>query len=93
MLPQIPTVIEAGFPGFTAANWWGMAAPNATPKDIIETVRQALAQALGDPALADRFTAMGLLRPQQTREDFVISLSAQAALWSQIIARGQIVIE
>jgi tripartite-type tricarboxylate transporter receptor subunit TctC len=93
MLPQIPTVIEAGFPGFTAANWWGMAAPNATPKDIIETVRQALAQALGDLALADRFTAMGLLRPQQTREDFVISLSAQAALWSQIIARGQIVIE
>jgi tripartite-type tricarboxylate transporter receptor subunit TctC len=93
MLPQIPTVIEAGFPGFTAANWWGMAAPGATPKDIIETVRQALAQALGDPVLADRFTAMGLLRPQQTREDFVISLSAQAALWSQIIARVQIVIE
>jgi tripartite-type tricarboxylate transporter receptor subunit TctC len=93
MLPQIPTVIEAGFPGFTAANWWGMAAPKGTPSDLLETLRQALTRALSEPGLVERFTAMGLLQPEETYDGFVTSLKAQADLWSDVILRGKIVIE
>jgi tripartite-type tricarboxylate transporter receptor subunit TctC len=93
MLPQIPTVIEAGFPGFTAANWWGMAAPKGTPSDLLETLRQALTQALSEPGLVERFTAMGLLQPEETYDGFLTSLKAQADLWSDVILRGKIVIE
>jgi tripartite-type tricarboxylate transporter receptor subunit TctC len=93
MLPQVPTVIESGFAGFTAANWWGMAAPKDTPVDIIQKVRQALDEAVSSPAAMDRFSALGLLSPQGTREEFVASLHAQAILWSQVIQRGNIAIE
>jgi tripartite-type tricarboxylate transporter receptor subunit TctC len=93
MLPQVPTVIESGFAGFTAANWWGMAAPKDTPVEIIDTLRQALHAALGSPAVVDRFRAMGLIAPLETREEFVASLHAQAALWSEVIQRGKIAIE
>jgi tripartite-type tricarboxylate transporter receptor subunit TctC len=93
MLPQVPTVIESGFAAFTAANWWGMAAPKDTPVDIIERVRQALDEALSSPAVIDRFTAMGLLASRETREEFVASLHAQAVLWSEVIQRGNIAIE
>src|SRR5262249_10965760 len=93
MLPQVPTVIESGFAGFTAANWWGMAAPKDTPVEIIDTLRQALHEALSSPAVVDRFRAMGLVAPQGTREEFVASLHAQAALWSEVIQRGKIAIE
>jgi tripartite-type tricarboxylate transporter receptor subunit TctC len=93
MLPAVPTVIESGFPGFTAANWWGMAAPKDTPVDIVERVRQPLQEALISPAVVDWFTSMGLLLPQGTRQEFVASLHAQAVLWSQVIQRGKIAIE
>ncbi len=92
MLPQVPTVIESGFAGFTAANWWGLAAPRETPVEIIERVGKALQEALS-PAVIDRFTAMGLLPPQETRQEFVTSLHAQAVLWSEVIHRGNISIE
>jgi tripartite-type tricarboxylate transporter receptor subunit TctC len=93
MLPQVPTVIESGFAGFTAANWWGMAAPKGTPVEIIHTLRQALHEALGSPAVVDRFRAMGLVASLETREEFVASLHAQAALWSEVIQHGKIAIE
>jgi tripartite-type tricarboxylate transporter receptor subunit TctC len=93
MLPQVPTVIESGFAGFTAANWWGMAAPKDTPVETIGTLRQALDEALSSPAVVDRFRAMGLVAPPETREEFVASLHAQAALWSEVIQRGKITIE
>ena len=93
MLPQVPTVIESGFAGFTAANWWGMAAPKDTPVETIDTLRQALHEALSSPAVVDRFSAMGLVAALETREEFVASLHAQAALWSEVIQRGKIAIE
>jgi len=93
MLPQVPTVIESGFAGFTAANWWGMAAPKDTPVETIDTLRQALHEALSSPAVVDRFSAMGLVAALETREEFVTSLHAQAALWSEVIQRGKIAIE
>jgi tripartite-type tricarboxylate transporter receptor subunit TctC len=93
MLPQVATVIESGFPGFTAANWWGLAAPKDTPADVIERLRQALDEALSSAAVIDRFTAMGLLVPQETREEFVTSLHMQAGLWADVIQRGSISIE
>jgi tripartite-type tricarboxylate transporter receptor subunit TctC len=93
MLPQVATVIEAGFPGFTAANWWGMAAPQGTPAEAVNALRRALSEALRDAAVAQRFAAMGLLAPEESYADFAAGLKPQAELWSQIIARGRIVIE
>ena len=92
-LPDVPTVIESGFPGFTAANWWGMAAPKGTPDAVVEVVREAVIEAQKDPVVLERFTAMGLLVPSATRAEFAAGIKAEAELWSRTVAQGKITLE
>ena len=93
MLPEVQTVVEAGFPSLAISNWWGMAAPKQTSDAVIGVLNQAIVEALSDTTVVERFAALGMLVPTQTREQFVASLSAEAELWSQVIQRGKIVIE
>jgi tripartite-type tricarboxylate transporter receptor subunit TctC len=93
MLPEVPTVVEAGFPSLAISNWWGMAAPKQTWDAVIGVLNKAIVELLPDPTELERFATLGMLVPAQTREQFVASLSAEADLWSQIIQRGKFVIE
>ena len=93
MLPEVQTVVEAGFPSLAISNWWGMAAPKQTSDAVIGVLHQAIAEALSDTTVVERFATLGMLVPTQTREQFVASLSAEADFWSQIIQRGKFVIE
>jgi tripartite-type tricarboxylate transporter receptor subunit TctC len=92
-LPAVPTVIECGFPGFTASNWWGMAAPAGTPEPIITLINQSVGQALDDPAVAEHFATLGLVVPRTTRQEFAAQLKDEAALWFDTIRRGNITIQ
>jgi tripartite-type tricarboxylate transporter receptor subunit TctC len=67
LVPEVGTLIEAGFPGFTASNWWGLAAPVATPQSIVETLRGAVAEAQRNKAVIDRFEELGILIPNEPR--------------------------
>jgi tripartite-type tricarboxylate transporter receptor subunit TctC len=89
-LPDVPTAIEAGWSDLTISNWWGMAAPKGTPEAIIRLLDQAVVVALRDPNVVERFAALGLLVPTQTREQFTASLKHEAVLWSEIVQRGKI---
>lgn len=93
MLPDVPTVIECGFPGFTASNWWGMAVPRGTPDAIVALVNQSAMEALADPAVAAQLATLGMLVPHETRETFAAQLQDEAALWSETIRRGRITIQ
>jgi tripartite-type tricarboxylate transporter receptor subunit TctC len=93
MLPGVPTMAEAGFSGFAVSNWWGMAAPAATPDDIADILHQAVAEALLTVPVERRFLEMGMVAPEISRQQFAASLKAEADLWSQTIARGNIKIE
>jgi len=59
-LPDVPTGIEAGVPGFTMPLWYGMFAPAATPQDIVSRLSRELLTALGTADLRDRLTALGV---------------------------------
>ena len=93
MLPEVPTVTEAGLPDLTMSNWWGMAAPKGTPEPIIRRLDQAVTKALNDPIVAERFAALGMNVPTQTREQFSASLRTEAVLWSEIIQRRKIAVD
>jgi tripartite-type tricarboxylate transporter receptor subunit TctC len=58
--PEIPTVDEAGLPGFYVTFWAGLWAPKGTPRDIIAKLNSAAVTALGDPTVRTRFTDLGL---------------------------------
>jgi tripartite-type tricarboxylate transporter receptor subunit TctC len=93
MLPEVPTVIEAGFPGLVMSNWWAMAVPARTPEPVVGLLNQAVVEALNDASVTEHFAALGMHVPIQTREQFIASLGPEADLWSQVIARGKIVAE
>jgi tripartite-type tricarboxylate transporter receptor subunit TctC len=58
-LPDVPTMQEAGLPGFEVSVWQGLYAPKGTPKAVIDTLDKALQTALADPALRKRFDELG----------------------------------
>ena len=59
-LPDVPTGIEAGVPGFTMPLWYGMFAPAATPRDIVSRLSRELISALGTRDLRERLAAVGV---------------------------------
>jgi tripartite-type tricarboxylate transporter receptor subunit TctC len=92
-LPEVPTVIEAGFPGLVMSNWWAMAVPAQTPEPIVGLLNRAVVEALNDARVVEQFATLGMHVPAQTREQFISNLGPEAEMWSQVIARGKIVSE
>ena len=92
-IPDVPTLSESGFPGFVAANWWGMAAPAGTPDAVIAKLREAVRLALQQPNVVERYKTLGLAIPKETPEQFVAGLKDEAALWAETVKKGQIALD
>jgi tripartite-type tricarboxylate transporter receptor subunit TctC len=93
MLPDVPTIAESGFPGFVAANWFGLAAPSGTPDDILDTLAEAVEAAQNTALVKDRFATLGMLVPHLSRHEFAASLRPEAEFWRETVQRGNISIE
>jgi tripartite-type tricarboxylate transporter receptor subunit TctC len=89
-LPDTPTLSESGLPGFTGANWWGIAAPAGTPEPVIKKLREAVQAALREPNVIARYKAIGLGIPKESPEQWAAGLKAEAALWSDTVKKGDI---
>jgi tripartite-type tricarboxylate transporter receptor subunit TctC len=86
--PDIPTVDEAGLPGYYVASWHGIWAPKATPGDIVSKIAAAAREALADPAVRQRLADIGqeiYPREQQTPEAAAAYQKAEAEKWWPII--------
>jgi tripartite-type tricarboxylate transporter receptor subunit TctC len=86
--PDIPTVDEAGLPGFYFSRWHAMWAPKGTPKEIVAKLNGALSTALADAAVRSRFTDLGqeiYPRDQQTPEALASFHKAETEKWWPII--------
>lgn len=93
MLPDVQTMAESGFAGFTAANWFGMAAPASTPDSILDTLAAAVAEAQNTALVKERFTKLGILVPDLPRAQFAASLKTEAEQWRETVQRGHITLE
>lgn len=84
-LPDVPTVAEAGVPGYDASSWFGIVAARATPDDIVEKFAAAVGQALNDPSLAQRMRQIGAqpayLNPTET-DTFIKN---EVARWKPVV--------
>ena len=69
-LPELPTVTEAGVPGYTFDSWIGLLAPAATPRAEVERINAALQKVLADPAVQQRFANLGVETMAMTPDDF-----------------------
>ncbi len=90
-LPDVPTLNEAGLPGFEVAVWHGMYAPQGTPKAIIDTLSGALQVALKDPMVKQRFADLGTEPVVESRakpEALKAHLKAEIDKWAPIIKKA-----
>jgi len=88
--PDVPTLEEAGFPGFeNTAIWLGILAPKATPGPVVDRLAQAVSKALSDPALKARIHDMGL-QPidNDTPQAFAKFLHEDHDRWSRVIQKA-----
>lgn len=87
-LPQVPTVVESGFPAIDAAihrGWWGLFAPRGTPAAIIERLATEYRTALTNADLQARLREAGLVAIGNSPADFAALLPPQAAQWQNIV--------
>jgi len=84
-LPDVPTVAEAGLPGYEATVWWGLVAPASTPQPIVRELNAETNKALRDPAIAARLSELGVVITPGTPEDLSSFIASQTTLWSGVI--------
>jgi tripartite-type tricarboxylate transporter receptor subunit TctC len=90
-LPEVPTLHEAGLPGFEVAVWHALYAPKATPKPVIDKLVAALQQALKDPTVKQRFGDLGTEPVSAERanpEALRTHLKAEIERWGPIIKKA-----
>jgi len=84
-LPDTPTMIEAGLPGFVALTWNGILAPAGTPPAIVERLAAAVAAALADPAVQRRYDELGYQLPIRTGPAALTAfLARETAKWTPL---------
>jgi len=91
--PEIPTVDEAGLPGFHMSTWYGLFGPKAMPRDVLAKLNAATVSALADPTVGRRFADLGLdttPREQQTPEALAALQRAEIEKWWPIIKAANI---
>lgn len=92
-LPELPTVAEAGVPGFEAAGWFGFAAPAGTPKDVVNKLNKEIVRILNLPDVKERLIAQGAEPVGDTPEEFAKYIRAEAAKWGKVIKALNLKIE
>ncbi|RYY95670.1 MAG: tripartite tricarboxylate transporter substrate binding protein [Comamonadaceae bacterium] len=84
-LPNVPTVIESGVPGYDVVSWWALAAPEGTPRAVAEQIAAAVAKTVADPALADQGQKLSIEYTASTPEEFTAFVGRERQRWGQMI--------
>lgn len=88
--PDIPTVAEAGLPGFEVMGWYGIVAPANVPKDVAERLSTAISQALASPDMKAKLAQLGATAEDRSGRAFGEFMQAESAKWSEVIKTANI---
>ena len=92
-LPDVPTIAEAGVPGFEAWAWQGLAVPAKTPSDIIAKLNAEYAKAISDPALKQKIVDAGIEPLHSTPQQMTDYVKSEAVKWAQVVKSGNITVD
>jgi len=86
-IPNVPTIVEAGYPDLVVSSWQGLLVPAGTPQPIVERLHAAVLAAMKDPDIARRFSEVGAIpTTSATPREFVDYIQSDAKKWQAIIA-------
>jgi len=90
ILPDIPTIAEAGVPGYEMTNWWGIVAPAGTPQPILDKLAKEIGAVLSTPETQKQFAADGAEVVQKSPADFAAFFAAELAKWERVVKDAKI---
>jgi tripartite-type tricarboxylate transporter receptor subunit TctC len=84
-LPNIPTMVEAGIPGFDVTTFFGVVTPKGTPSEVRERLHKAILQILAQDEVKQKLIALGALPIPGSQQDFEKLIQAEKAKWSKLV--------
>jgi tripartite-type tricarboxylate transporter receptor subunit TctC len=93
LMPEVPTLAEAGLPAFDRYTWFGMFAPAGTPADVVRRLQTEVVAALKTPDLRERFDAVGAEPVGSTSEQFVERIKSDATRWAEVIRKADVKVQ
>jgi tripartite-type tricarboxylate transporter receptor subunit TctC len=83
-VPDVPTIAEAGVPGYATANWWGVAAPRGTSPAIVRRLNQEINAVLAVPEIEKRLIHEGAEPAVRTPDELGHHVATEMAKWAKI---------
>jgi tripartite-type tricarboxylate transporter receptor subunit TctC len=90
LLPDVPTLAEAGVPDIDVTSWYGLLAPRATPKPVLDAIFAVTTEILNSPALQEKLDAQGLSVKIEAPDIFAARIRRETAIWADIITKRNI---
>ena len=90
LLPEVPTIAEAGVPGYAAANWIGVVAPAGTPAAIVEKLNKEISAALDSPEVQKQFSSEGAEVVRMSSAEFGDFMVKELAKWGRVVKEAGI---
>ena len=90
---KVPTIAEAGLPGYEAILWHGLIAPKGVPKAIVDRISKEVAAALQNPEAVQKLETDGVAPVGGTPEQFAALIKSDIALWKKVVTDGNIKVE
>ncbi len=87
-LPEVPTIAEAGLPGFEVTTWYGILAPAGTPRPVIARLNAELVKVMHSPEMKERLAGIGTDPVTSTPEEFASYIQAEIGKWGDVIRKA-----
>lgn len=87
LFPDVPTMAEAGVPGYDLMNWYGLVAPAGTPAEVIERLNAALVEIMNRSEIRQRLESAGMEATSSTPQEFNELMATERAKWAALIAK------
>ena len=84
-LPSVPTIAEAGVPGYEATSWFGMFAPAGTPAPVLAKLNAAIVKVLAQPDVKKKINEQGAEVYSETPEQFAAFIQAESVKWGKVV--------
>jgi tripartite-type tricarboxylate transporter receptor subunit TctC len=84
-LPNVPTIAEAGVPGYEATSWFGLFAPANTPAPLVAQLNKAIVKVLAQPEVKKKINEQGAETYSETPEQFAAFIQAESAKWGKVV--------
>ena len=90
LFPDVPTVAESGYPGFSAVSWTGLSAPKGTPKAVVDKLEAAMVRGFADPAVRAKLESNGFVVVVSQPAAYTRFVQDETARWTQVVQKAGI---